>query len=367
MISRNLYLTNKLSWIQLLEMEVMLLSSPFRLLIQDFVEQLATSGIDLIEIGHGLGLNGFSHPSVSKYKCESDESHIIAAIEGRKDSKTTKIGCFCIPGIAKIEHLKKAIDLGIDFVRIGVDGIDYKKSIPFINEATKAGIGVCVNIMKTYSVSFDEFSNIGASVASEGIDLLYIVDSAGGMVPEEIKGYIESVSKLDCYLGFHAHNNLGLAVINSCMALEYGVKIVDTSIMGLGRSAGNAATEQVYYVLKRMGREIPLDISTIHKIADSFIKNRKTVAGSYEIDCVLGFSRFHSSYMPLINKYAKKYNISEIDLILEVSRIDKVTPTEVLIQEVALNISKSGRTVNHHFISDQQIRLREDYIGNEQQ
>ena len=56
-------------------MEVMLLSSPFRLLIQDFVEQLATSGIDLIEIGHGLGLNGFSHPSVSKYKCESDESH----------------------------------------------------------------------------------------------------------------------------------------------------------------------------------------------------------------------------------------------------------------------------------------------------
>ena len=70
------------------------------------------------------------------------------------------------------------------------------------------------------------------------IDYLYIVDSSGGMTGKEVKSYIKSARKnLKNKIGFHGHNNLGIANSNCVAALENGAEIVDTSMLGMGRGA----------------------------------------------------------------------------------------------------------------------------------
>ena len=75
----------------------------------------------------------------------------------------------------------------------------------------------------------------------ENTDVFYIVDSSGSMLPSEVKDYIKVIKDYtDISIGFHGHNNLGMANANSYVALENGGKFVDGTLGGVGRSAGNA-------------------------------------------------------------------------------------------------------------------------------
>ena len=53
-------------------------------------------------------------------------------------------------------------------------------------------------------------------------------------------------------LGIHTHNNLGLALSNTLSAIKEGVNWVDSTIMGMGRGAGNAQTEYVILELENL-------------------------------------------------------------------------------------------------------------------
>jgi 4-hydroxy 2-oxovalerate aldolase len=70
------------------------------------------------------------------------------------------------------------------------------------------------------------------------------VDSYGGLLPSQVKEVVEVVkSKCDVTIGYHGHNNLELAFANTLAALDAGCEIVDGTITGMGRGAGNLKTE----------------------------------------------------------------------------------------------------------------------------
>ena len=74
------------------------------------------------------------------------------------------------------------------------------------------------------------------------------------MLPNDVKKYIEEVKKAvnkKFLIGFHGHNNLGLANANCLSAIDAGANIIDSSIMGMGRSSGNAITEMLIAILDR--------------------------------------------------------------------------------------------------------------------
>ena len=320
-------------------------------------KNLFDAGIDYIEIGHGVGLDGSS--SENGIASCSDEQYLSAAF---RSVPKGKYGMFCIPKYAKVDSLEKLQEYGATFVRVGSDVADVESTEKYIQKAKKLGLEVMANYMKSYVVSPYEFSEKVKKSESYGADVVYIVDSAGSMGREEIEKYYEAIKKVsNIRVGFHGHNNLGLAVANSLFALELGFDIVDTSVLGMGRSAGNAATELLIGNLQRREIALNYDLKRIMECAEKYVRplwKHKTNA----LDLYCGIAEFHTSYMKYIHRYATEYQVNPLDLILLYTKYDKVNMDEKKLIEIAANMPKDT-------LFYQEMKTEElfgDYIGNEQ-
>ena len=109
--------------------------------------------------------------------------------------------------------------------------------------------------MKSYTVTPAGFAQIVDSY-KDLVDVIYIVDSAGHMLPSELRNYIDAIHERVgmVTLGYHGHNNLGLGVANALELIDAGVEYIDTTLTGIGRSGGNVPTETMIAVLgKKFG------------------------------------------------------------------------------------------------------------------
>jgi 4-hydroxy-2-oxovalerate aldolase len=268
---------------------------------------------------------------------------------------------FCIPGIAELTHIDMAADYGMKFIRIGTNIESYQQSQAFIEKAKKYGMFVCSNFMKSYVSAPKDFAKYALETHNYGSDLVYIVDSAGGMFPEDLEKYVIAVrEKSDTLrLGFHGHHNLGMGVANALKAVELGIEIIDTSLQGFGRSAGNTPTEQLICALMRQGIDINIDPLTVMDIGEKYIQPLITAKGLSSLDVVAGLALFHSSYMPIIKKYATQYRVEPRRLIIAVCQHDKVNAPEELVEKEAKYLQQLGITGNWK-------ALYQQYYGNEQ-
>ena len=84
-----------------------------------------------------------------------------------------------------------------------------------------------------------------------GADTLVLCDTNGGTMPDEIKSIIEAISpQFEVELGIHAHNDGGVAVANSLMAVKAGAENVQGTINGYGERCGNANLSTIIPSLK---------------------------------------------------------------------------------------------------------------------
>jgi len=299
---------------------------------------LDKAGFAYIEVGHGIGLGASEQ---SQYiAAASDKEYLQAA--SRSIAKA-KWGMFCIPGIANLDHLRMAADFGIDFIRVGTNVDEVDQSAPFIELAHDLGIQVFSNFMKSYALDPVGFAKLAKHALSLGTELIYLVDSAGGMLPSEILSYIHAARAevSDIPLGFHGHNNLGLAVANTLVCIEEGVELVDTSLQGFGRSAGNTPTEQLLSVLTRSGYKTVVDPIVAMDLGETLIRTLIEKRGISSLDIVSGQALFHSSYMPIILRTAKRYRIDPRRLIIEICKYDKVSVPEDLLNKLAHDLQHS--------------------------
>lgn len=279
-----------------------------------------------------------------------------------KALSTAKWGMFCIPGIAKLEHVDVAADHGMGFIRVGTDVANAALGEPFIARAKRHGMFVAANFMKSYAMAPAAFAEKARMAHQFGADIVYVVDSAGGMMTDEMERYIHAVREVcDVPLGFHGHNNLGLAVANTLRAAELGCVVVDTSLQGLGRSAGNTPTEIFLMVLERRGVRTGIDPLRVMDIAEKYIKPLLQVAGYDSIDVVSGYAQFHSSYMGVIREFSSKYRIDPRRLIMAVCEHDKVEANRDLVERLAQRIQGE-----HHEVFTARFRF-DRYHGAEQE
>ena len=318
--------------------------------------ELERVGFSTIEIGHGIGLGA---SRVEKWQAaETDETYMKVAVETLKKADW---GMFCIPGIASLDDVDLAAKYGMDFIRVGTNVNEVDSSAAFIERAKKHGMTVCANFMKSYAMPPREFAQMARRSQDYGADVLYIVDSAGGMLTNEMEDYIHAMQDTcDVALGFHGHNNLELGIANSLRAIELGVELVDTSLQGMGRGGGNVPTEILLLVLRRKGLLTDIDVLQVMDVGDKYIKPLLLDQGYNSIDMVGGFAQFHSSYMSIINEFSGRYAVDPRELIIEVCKINTVDAPRKLVEEVAQKLAGSKKEVFP-------ARFRFDrYFGNEQ-
>lgn len=295
---------------------------------------LERAGFSFIEIGHGLGLGAGRH---SKWQMpQPDEVYLERA---RKSVARARLGVFFIPGIGTEDDLRLGRDLGMDFVRIGTNVTEFESAFPFIEAAGKLGYGVASNLMKSYAVPPETFARTARRLQDGGAEIVYIVDSAGGMMPHEVRAYFNHVRQVcDVAMGFHGHNNLNLATANTIEAVDCGARMVDCSLAGLGRSAGNASAESVLAILERKEIATGIDLYFTLDIAERYIKTLVAKPEADSLAVTSGLAKFHSGFIDKVLKYADRYHIEPKRLIVAAAAINPISTDDAVIQAAAEQI-----------------------------
>ena len=211
------------------------------------IEKLAQINIDYIEIGY-LKKDAVSDSNFFNY----DRNYIEKAysiIDGK-----SKISAMIHPedfysNNWDMETLKK-----ISMIRICFNANNDSETIPMIKYFHELGIRVSLNLTHVSCYSLEQCMDMAEFAEKNGADLFYVADSNGNLLPEDVEQYVGALVekfKGRIGIGFHAHDNLGLAQINAIKALEKGAEIIDSSIMGFGKGAGNLRTELFPMLLTR--------------------------------------------------------------------------------------------------------------------
>lgn len=293
---------------------------------------LERAGIPYIEIGHGMGLHA-SCPE-NGVALHSDEEYLAAA---QAVLKKACYGMFCIPGVARLEDIDMAAGYGIGFIRVGTNVTEVELSEPYIRRAKQRGLLVMTNYMKSYAVPAQYFAGQVLKSEAYGADMAYVVDSAGCMMPEQLEALFQAVrERSEIALGFHGHDNLGMVMSNSFKAVELGFELVDCSLQGMGRSAGNTPTELFAACLQKRGYTTGVDVHELLKAGKKYVF---PLAGKHNIiDTMCGITGLHTAYLGAIHRVAGKYGVNPLVLMEKYTAYDQVHMDVEKLDEMARSL-----------------------------
>jgi 4-hydroxy-2-oxovalerate/4-hydroxy-2-oxohexanoate aldolase len=230
---------------------------------------LDEAGVPLIEVTHGDGLGG---SSVNYgFPAHSDEEYLSTVIPLMKQAK---VSALLLPGIGTVDHLRMAKDLGVHTIRVATHCTEADVSEQHIGLARQLGMDTVGFLMMAHMNSPEGLVEQAKLMESYGANCLYITDSAGYMLPEDVKARLSAVRealKPETELGFHGHHNLAMGIANSLMAVECGANRIDAAAAGLGAGAGNTPMEVLVAVCDRMGIATGVDLWKIQDVAEDLV------------------------------------------------------------------------------------------------
>jgi len=298
---------------------------------------LEQAGVGYVEVGHGAGLGatarGF-YPAAA-----SDEEYLRAA---RSALSSSRFGMFCNPAIARLDDIDLAAGHGMDFIRVGIDVTAVVETRRYLERAKQRGLFATANLMKSYAVPAQTWAEAAVEAEAYGADVVYMVDSAGCMFPEDVLAYLEALrERSEVRFGFHGHDNLGLAVYNSLFSADHGASFVDGSLQGLGRRPGNAATELLAASLEKRGYDTGIDVLRLLRAGDECTRPLLGRAGIEPLDVVSGFAGFHSNFLPKVLAAAEEYAVDPALLIIEMCEIDRCNVRDEDLRRVAARVREA--------------------------
>lgn len=308
--------------------------------IKTIAGALDAAGTDIIEVGHGDGLTGSTcNYGFSKI---SDIEIIKAA---RSVIKNAKLAVLLLPGIGTVPDLEEAREAGADIVRVATHVTEADVSHEHIEAAKKMGFFTVGFLMMAHRAPVERVVEEAKKMESYGADVIYATDSAGAMLPSDVRAKIGALKDaLSIPVGFHSHNNLGLAIGNSVAALEAGATYIDGSLGGLGAGAGNTTTETLVAVLNRLNADHGCDL---FKMMDASANAMMPIVQKHGVEManfldpmVLGYAGVYSSFMLHARRAAKRFGVDYRDIILELGRREAVGGQEDWIVEIAQEIAK---------------------------
>ena len=216
--------------------------------ISDIVHNLILAGLDFVEVGY-LNAEAKAKDSTQFYSIERIQEYIPT------DRKNSILLAMADVKQFSVDDLTEYSGKSIDGIRI----VFYKYQINEAMELAKAvqakGYKLFMQPMVTIDYTVDDYADLVQNIAKLKPYAVSIVDSFGYMLKEDFRNYFRILDNLldkDTIVGFHSHNNMNLAFITAQDILEYNTMrriVIDSSLYGIGRGAGNLNTELIanYY------------------------------------------------------------------------------------------------------------------------
>lgn len=302
------------------------------------------AGVTIVEVGHGNGLG-----ASSLQLGESKTPDHIALATARQNLVKSKLGIHVIPGFATIERdLKPALKLGVDVVRVASHCSEADICERHISYARSQGVGVWGCLMMSHMISPALLLEQARKMESYGAEGVVFMDSSGHYLPEDVRQRVETlVNGLSIAVGFHAHNNLGLAIANSVAAADAGATLLDGCARGFGAGAGNAQLEVLIAVLERLGYATGVDLYKILDAADLAEELLiKEIPSIKSVSVVSGMAGVFSGFMKPVSRIAKEFDVDPRDIFFELGRRKIVAGQEDFILEVAKELAQRAKKGN---------------------
>ncbi len=306
--------------------------------IREYACAANAAGIDIIEVGHGNGLGG---SSCLLGQTPIDDRAMLSA--AREVLTTSRLGVHFIPGLGKSADIAIALEIGVDVVRVATHCTEANLSKRFIEQVRKAGRTAFGVLMMSHMAPPEVLLREAKSMEGYGAQAVILMDSAGYSTPSLVRKKVRLlVGELGIDVGFHAHNNLGLAVANSLVALDEGARIVDACIKGFGAGAGNTQLETLVAAMEREGYEARATferVMTLARQADAFLDPK--TPHIHVSNIASGLYGLFSGYVPHIQRAASEFGVSEFDLYRRLAERKLVAGQEDIITEEASRLARA--------------------------
>ncbi|MFB5763279.1 aldolase catalytic domain-containing protein [Paenibacillus medicaginis] len=142
----------------------------------------------------------------------------------------------------------------LDLIRVACYIHEIDKALELVQLFHDRGYETTLNIMALSNVKEGQLDEAFEMISDSVVDVVYIVDSYGSLMPNDIHCLVTKFRKhlQKKRIGAHMHNNLQLGFANTLEAANHGVELLDCSVYGMGRAAGNCPTELLLAQLKNV-------------------------------------------------------------------------------------------------------------------
>jgi 4-hydroxy 2-oxovalerate aldolase len=251
----------------------------------DFVKTVyraaCDAGVDYVELGKKLAESDeYTRAKWGPWNfCDDDD--LRSVIDSYPTEDGPKVAVMFDVGRVDISALQQADASPIGMVRTACYVADIDKGLDLVKRTKDLGYETTLNIMApSVAIETDLVEGLAQIDQVPEVDFLYLVDSYGAFYSEQVTAYVEMYRKYapSKQLGFHAHNNQQLAFSNTQQAIIDGVNLLDATINGIGRGAGNCNLELLLNFLKNP----KFDVRPVYKaIQEAFVPLREDIEWGY--------------------------------------------------------------------------------------
>ncbi|MBL8466659.1 4-hydroxy-2-oxovalerate aldolase [Methyloversatilis discipulorum] len=300
---------------------------------------LDAAGVPLIQVTHGAGLGGNSLQH--GFALHSNEDYLRAVCPQMKQAK---ISVLLIPGLGTMRELQSAYDCGARSVTIATHCTEADTAPQHIAFARKLGMDTVGFLMMAHLNTPEGLAQQGKLMESYGAQTIYITDSAGYMLPADVRSRVAALRAVlnpDTEIGFHGHHNLGMGIANSIAAIEEGASRIDGSVAGLGAGAGNTPLEVFAAVCERMGMDTGVDLFKLMDVAEDIIVPMMDHLVRVDRESLtLGFAGVYSTFLLHAKRAAERYGVPARDILVELGRRKMIGGQEDMIEDTAMTMAK---------------------------
>jgi 4-hydroxy 2-oxovalerate aldolase len=306
--------------------------------VRTVVAGLDRVGVPVIEVTHGDGLGGSSYNYGFSLVDERELMRI--AVE---TAEQAKIAALMLPGLGTMDDIKACVDLGVRVIRVATHCTEADVADQHFGLARQLGLETVGFLMMAHTQLPEAIARQARVMADAGCECVYVVDSAGAMILEDVPARVGAVVAelgTDAQVGFHAHENLGLSIANSVLAVRAGAVQIDGSARSFGAGAGNTQLEVFAAVADRLGWRTGVDVLGLIDVAEDVVRpvmDEECVKDRLAV--IMGYAGVYSSFLKHAYRAAERYGVSGAEILLECGRQKLVGGQEDQIIQIAATLA----------------------------